>query len=209
MASLEVFWSLFGNVLIALWFGLTVLAAIAGIWALFIPESFILFNKRLSTWIGMDKSSAIPTQSSFKLERPFYRYHLISGPLIILASVYVLYEALFLLDRVQVGSAIGTGQGMLMIWTDILVDAAFGWIYISGFVALIVGLIVTIRPSYLKSIENKLNTWVDTENTTSLLDKNMNLLDEWVITHPRTFGILSLSGSVLVAWAMLHLGYLS
>ena len=209
MGSLELFWGLFGNVLIALWFGLTVFAAIAGLWALLNPESFIRFNQRLSTWVGMDKGSVSSAQANFKLERPFYRFHLITGPLIVLASIYVLYEAIFVLNRAEVGSALSISESMLKIWTEILVDAAFGWIYISGFIAFLVGIVVTIRPSYLKGIENRMNTWVDTESTTRILDKKLNLLDEWVIKNPRLFGILSLSGSVLVAWSMMYFGYLS
>jgi hypothetical protein len=209
MSQLELFWALFGNVLIALWFGLTMFAAIAGLWALLNPDSFILFNRRLSTWVGMEKAPAASAQVNFKLERPFYRYHLITGPLIVLASVYVLYEAIFVLSRAQVGNALGVNDSMLQIWTEILVDAAFGWIYISGFIAFLVGIVVTIRPSYLKGIEVRMNTWVDTENTTSVLDKKLNLLDEWVCEYPRLFGIISLLGSVAVAWAMMHFGYLS
>ena len=209
MSALNSFWSLFGDVLIALWFGLTLLAAIVGLWAILNPNSFIQFNQRLSTWISMDKSNVARSAQGYKLEKPFYKFHLVSGPLIILAACYVLYEAIFVLSRDKLSTVIGSDASILSIWTEVLIDAAFGWIYISGIIAMLIGAIVTIRPSYLKGVENRLNTWVDTENTTKKLDKSMNLLDEWVCGHPRLFGILSLSGSVLVALAMMRFGYIS
>jgi len=209
MSAFDSFWALFGDVLIALWFGLTLLAAIVGLWALLSPNSFIQFNQRLSTWISMDKSDVARPAQGYKLEKPFYKYHLVSGPLIILAAIYVLYEAIFVLSREKLSTVISTDASMLSIWTEVLIDAAFGWIYISGIIALLIGAIVTIRPSYLKSVENRLNTWVETENTVKKLDKSLNLLDEWVCGHPRLFGILSLSGSVLVALAMMKFGYIT
>ncbi len=209
MSAYDSFWALFGDVLIALWFGLTLLAAIVGLWAILIPNNFIQFNQRLSTWISMDKVNVARPAQGFKLEKPFYKYHLISGPLIILASIYVLYEAIFVLSRDKLGSVIGSDTSILSIWTEVLIDAAFGWIYISGIIAMLIGLVVTIRPSYLKGVENRLNTWVETENTVKKLDKSLNLLDEWVCGHPRLFGIISLSGSVLVAVAMMKFGYIA
>jgi len=209
IGSLDLFWDLFRDILIALWFALTLFAAIAGLWALIQPASFVRFNQKLSAWISVGGESSKTTTAQYKLERPFYRYHLVTGPLIVLAALYVLYEAIFVLNREQVGAVLVTGQSILAIWTEIFVDAAFGWIYLSGVLALFIGIVVTIRPSYLKGVENRLNTWVETESTTRTLDKKLNLLDEWVIGHPRIFGILSLSGSVLVAWAMMHFGYIA
>ena len=209
MSAFDSFWALFGDVLIALWFGLTLLAAIVGLWAIMNPDSFIQFNQRLSTWISMDKSNVARPAQGYKLEKPFYKYHLVSGPLIILAAIYVLYEAIFVLSRDKLSTVIGSDASILSIWTEVLIDAAFGWIYISGIIAMLIGAIVTIRPSYLKGVENRLNTWVETEKTVKKMDKSLNLLDEWVCEHPRLFGILSLSGSVLVALAMMKFGYIA
>jgi hypothetical protein len=209
MGSLELFWSLFGHVLTAIWFGLSVFAGVAGLWALLIPNSFVEFNRRLSTWIALGETPAGEDNGKYSLERPFYRFHLVTGPSILIAGLYVLYQAVLVLGSADIGRVLGSDASVSGMWVDILVDAAFGWIYISCAIAIVVGIIVTIRPSYLKGIEFRLNTWVDTENTTNKLDKRLNLLDEWVTSNPRIFGILSLSGSVLVAWAMMHFGYIA
>jgi hypothetical protein len=94
------------------------------------------------------------------------------------------------------------------MWAGVLLDATFGWIYITGTVALLIGILVVIRPSYLKGIETRMNYWVETEKYTHSLDNRNQILDEWVCEHPKTFGIISLFGSAIVAWSFFYLGYL-
>lgn len=208
MFSLELLWSLFGDVLIAVWFGLTVLAAIAGVWALLSPNSFVEFNRRLSTWIALSEAPS-DGSSRYSLERPFYRYHLLTGPLILLAGFYVLYQAIVVLGSADIGRMLGADASVTGIWIGVLVDAAFGWIYISCAMAIVIGIIVTIRPSYLKGVETRLNTWVDTAEKAQLLDRKINILDEWVCGHPRVFGIISLLASLLIATFMVVFGVLA
>jgi hypothetical protein len=94
------------------------------------------------------------------------------------------------------------------MWAGVLLDATFGWIYITGVLALLIGILVVIRPSYLKGIENRMNYWVETEKYTHSLDNRNQILDEWVCAHPKTFGIISVLGSVIIAWSLFYLGYL-
>jgi hypothetical protein len=206
MNNLQAFWLIFGDVIIALWLGLTLLAASIGVWSLLLPNSFIQFNKRMSTWISIDKT-AHQTKKSISIERPFYRYHLVTGTVLIIAAIFVLYEVIFNLNTKEIEQTLVTGSYVLDIWIGIFIDAAFGWIYISGFVALIIGSIVVIRPSYLKGIENRMNYWVETEKYGHTLDKKHHLLDEWVTKNPRIFGIISLIGSLVVAWSLFSFGY--
>jgi len=208
MLYVETFWEVFGDVLIAIWFGLTLIAALIGLWALLSPTSFMKFNQRLSVWVKLEKGEH-SQQKPIVIERPFYRYHIFTGLILIVAALFVLYEVIFNLDVTRIEESLMTDSAVQNTWIGILVDASFGWIYISGFVALIIGSIVVIRPSYLKGIENKLNYWVETEKYGHSLDKNNQILDEWVTVHPRIFGIISLLGSAIVAWSLYQFGYLT
>lgn len=207
MTGFQAFWHIFGDVLVALWFGFTVLAAVVGVWTLVTPTTFIKFNKRLSVWITLGKDRQ-RQRKSITIERPFYRYHIATGLMLIAASAFVLYEVVFNLNSGVLERALKVDSSVVNLWIGILIDAAIGWIYISGAVALIIGIIVTIRPSYLKGIEQRLNYWVETEEIGHSLDKKHELLDEWVIAHPRIFGILSLLGSVIVAWSLIYFDFL-
>lgn len=208
MLYVDTFWQVFGDVLIAIWFGLTLVTALVGLWALLLPSSFIKFNQRISIWIKLDKINQKQSRP-IEIERPFYRFHIFTGLILIIAAVFVLYEVIFNLDLTRIEESLMTESGVQNIWIGILVDAAFGWIYISGFLALIIGFVVVIRPSYLKGIENKMNYWVETEKYGHSLDKNNQILDEWVTVHPRIFGIISLLGSAIVAWSLYQFGYLT
>lgn len=208
MTTIQTLWQIFGDVLIALWFGLTVLAALLGLWALVAPKPFINFNKRLSIWIGFNQAN-YNQRKSITIERPFYRYHVLTGMVLMIAAIYVLYEVVFHLNSKEIENALAGGTIVENIWIGILVDAAFGWIYISGAIALVIGAIVLIRPSYLKSIEQRMNYWVETDKYGHSLDKKHEILDEWVSGHPRIFGIISLLGSAIVAWSLFAFGYLT
>lgn len=208
MTSIQAFWQVFGDVLIALWVGLTICTALVGVWAVLIPASFIRFNQRLSVWVNLNKSNP-EQQKSISIERPFYRYHVITGLVLIIASVYVLYEAVFNLNAEAIKQSMISGSTIQAIWFEILIDAALGWIYISGVVAFIIGTLVVVRPSYLKGIEQRMNYWVETGKYSQTLDKSNQILDEWVSAYPRIFGIISLLGSAIVAWSLYKFGYLA
>jgi hypothetical protein len=203
----QILWAVFGNVFVALWLGMTLLAALVGVWAILGPDSFIRFNRRFSVWIEFGKSEKVSRQS-FSIERPFYRHHIATGLLMIIASIYVLYEALFVLNERQIEQLLMADSAVRNMWAGVLLDATFGWIYITGVLALLIGILVVIRPSYLKGIETRMNYWVETEKYTRSLDNRNQILDEWVCAHPKTFGIISLFGSALVAWSLFYLGYL-
>lgn len=207
MSFWQALWAVFGNVFVALWLGLTLVTALVGLWAIIGPDSFIRFNRRLSVWIDFGKAEKMKRQS-YSIERPFYRHHIATGLLLNIASIYVLYEALFVLNEKQIEQLLMADSAVRNMWSGVLLDATFGWIYITGVVALLIGILVVIRPSYLKGIETRMNYWVETEKYTHSLDNRNQILDEWVCAHPKTFGIISVIGSVIVAWSLFYLGYL-
>ncbi len=205
---IDSFTALFGNVLVGLWVALTLIAALIGIWALLLPASFVTWSDRLSVWVEMGHSKHTHAHE-VSLEKPFYRYHLVTGPLIILGTLFVFYEIIFDLKPDEIKRLFVTGTDVLSIWVEVLIDAAFGWLYLSSIFALLVGIIVTLRPSYLKGMERKANIWVETRDLSSAIDKRNDFLDKWVCAHPRWFGILALLGSLIVAYLMVRLGYLA
>jgi len=203
---MENFFALFGNVLVGIWAALTLGAAAIGVWALVAPASFITWSRRLSIWVEMGRADR-DRDRGISLERPFYRYHLVTGPLIIAGALFVVYEVLFRITPEEIKPLFVKGSGITSVWIEILIDTAFGWIYISSFFAFTVGVVVTLRPSYLKGIERKANLWVDTRDLSSVADKRNDFLDKWVSANPRWFGILALSGSLVVAYLIMRLGY--
>jgi hypothetical protein len=205
---LDSFDALFGNVLVGLWVALTLITAFIGIWALFLPMSFVAWSERLSVWVEMGRSQN-RSAHEVNLEKSFYRYHLITGPLIIIGTLFVFYQIIFDLNPAEIKRLFVTGKDVLSVWVEVLVDAAFGWLYLSSIFAMLIGIIVTLRPSYLKGMERKANIWIETRDLSSAIDKRNDFLDKWVCAHPRWFGILALSGSLIVAYLMMRLGYLA
>lgn len=205
---IDSFTTLFGNVLVGLWVALTLIAALIGVWAVLLPASFVTWSERLSVWVEMGRTQHVHAHE-VSLEKSFYRYHLITGPLIIIGTLFVFYEIIFDLNPDEIKRLFVSGADVLSIWVEVLIDAAFGWLYLSSIFALLIGVIITLRPSYLKGMERKANIWVETRDLSSAIDKRNDFLDKWVCAHPRWFGILAVSGSLIVAYLMMRLGYLA
>ncbi|RMG56591.1 MAG: hypothetical protein D6717_06365, partial [Gammaproteobacteria bacterium] len=200
MSMQEAFGQLFGDVLVSLWFALTLAAAGVGLWALVAPGSFVRFNQRASRWLSADGVVPPPVRKAPErrvfIERLFYRHHMLTGAALMLGSLYCLYAVLFVLDPQAVKAALAQGDAL----RQMLVDAAFGFVYLASIAVLFIGFTVFVRPSLLKRLEGWGNRWVETDQWLKNADKRNEKLDQWAIRHPRAFAIIVLILGGLSAW---------
>ena len=196
MPLTEALHQLFGDALLALWITLTAAAGLAGLWSLLAPETFLRFNRRASRWVEAGETDRLPR--TLAVERPFYRHHRLTGGLLMAGSFYCLYAVLFQLEPAAVKHSLAQGNP----WREVLVDAAFGYIYLVSIAVFLVGFVVLVRPSLLKNLESWSNRWVETGNQFKKIDKRTDFLDKWVARHPRVFGIFALCGGFASAWLL-------
>ncbi len=191
MTLQQAFVQLFGDALVGLWFALTLAATGVGLWALLAPEGFVRFNQRASRWLAPGEVMPAPVRKAphrVFVERLFYRHHYLTGSLLMLGSLYCLYAVLFVLDPHSVKAALAQGDPL----RQILVDAAFGFVYLAAIVVLFIGFTVFVRPSLLKRLEAWANRWVETDQWLDSADRRSEVLDQWTMRHPRLFAIFVL-----------------
>jgi hypothetical protein len=166
-------------------FFLLTLASVAGLWALAAPQSFIRLNRWCSTWIETRGMEQKLSESKRSLDRLIYRHHFLSGFLLMVASLSLLYLVLF---QFSGKSTAGGSQGVSAQWFLLLYEFMLSFACLAGVTGMIVGMIVFIRPSSLKLVESWGNQTVSVQPFFERLEQRFTALDVWVEQHTRLFG---------------------
>lgn len=166
-----------------------------GLSFLFLPEKMTRIGERLNNWISTEHFFDSLNKPRYQ-ERLVYRYHRLFGSFIIAASLISIYMLYFYTDVKP-----------LMQKITLMAETAFGkWLLESLYyillganaLAFVVGLIIFIRPSLLKTLEEKANSWIETEEKLKVLDRTKELPDTVLPGNPRIFGTLILIGALYI-----------
>lgn len=159
-----------------------------------LPNKLIELNERLSRWV--DTSTWFhKIDEQRQIERIFYRYHILMGVLIIAGSLY----SLWFLWRLQGGALLVILPALQnRVLLEVLEATASGVLLIGNLIALIIGIVVLVRPSLLKALEIKANSWFETEQTFNKLNRRVDLADQFLPNHPRLYGLLIMIGSLYI-----------
>lgn len=179
-----------------------IFAIFVGMWAIFLPASFMKFCKRL------DYSVHPPATRIEVLDRPrfiewyIYRHHEVIGAIMVIVGTFVMYKSVMTINYDGLKKAL-MSVVFKGLWPSVVVEIAVGIIYLSAFLGIIIGFILLMRPSLLKGIERLSNHWIAAgDMLTRQMEKQFDLPDRWVEKHPRLFGFLDLSGAALVLFVM-------
>lgn len=175
------------------------LVFVAGVWALSAPQSFLRLNRLCSTWIETKELENKLSESSRSLDRLIYRHHFLSGSLLMLASLGLLYLVLFHL-AVTVGRP--ASQLASTQWFPLFYEAMLSFACLAGIVGMIIGMIVFIRPSSLKLAESWGNRSVSLDPALQRLERRFVLIDIWVERHTRLFGGMVLLFTFLIGFVI-------
>lgn len=128
----------------------------------------------------------------------FYRHRRISGGLILLGALYILYTFTVGLDRIsvvtQLSGRFGMSSGMVEGFLDALVLSAL----LGALLAAFVSLFLLMRPSWLKDFEQTSNRWMSLRRALKPMEVRRDGVDEYVFRHGRGAGILLMLGSLYV-----------
>jgi hypothetical protein len=175
---------------------------IIGVFLLPVGLSFCLFPKkifevanRMNKWIITDHFFDTINKESF-----FYRYHRIFGMVVIIVSMASLYTLTFYLGIESIIDVLNKLSGSAFEkWLFVIL-----YYLLLGFVAMtvIIGIIMFVRPSVLKSFEKWCNYWVDTDTPLKVLDRENNMPDKILPgSNPRVFGLFVILGAIYMLWS--------
>jgi hypothetical protein len=176
-------------------FVLGVLLVPLGLSFLLIPEKMLRIGEKLNHWISTEHIFDSLNRPRF-LERFVYRHHSIFGILVIAISTICIYMMLFYADI-----------SLIMYKLLLMVETEFSkWLLVSLYyilaganvLAFMLGVIIVIRPSVLKTLEDKANHWFEAEEKLKVLDNTRDLPDSIFPGNPRIFGTLILIAALYI-----------
>jgi len=153
-------------------------------------ERTVFWNQYFSRWISADKVNEQFNRPRW-IERYFYRYHRVVGATLLAGAIFILYTFLFNYNMRKISAAMPAGHWGL--W-----DAVVGVLLIGGVLAALVGAIVMARPSLLREIEKSSNRWISTEGMVKLFDRMHFSIDQNILRHRKTAGILMIAGGLYI-----------
>lgn len=169
---------------------------VIGLWLIIAPVSYARLEERASRSISLRRALR-PLEISRNLDRYIYRHHHLPGLLIIAASSYTLYRLLFLFHPEQ-------GQHLLAgLLPAPLCEALFNALQLTLILghlfAIVIGLVLYLRPSALKGLESGANRWISSREKSRWLDTSYNLPARLIESHPRLLGLAVLLLSLYLA----------
>jgi len=185
------------GLLAALMLGL-LLALFVGVLLLARPRALFALNARLSRWIDTGPVLGKLDQPHH-IERFLYRHHRVLGIMIVAGAGFVLWRWAFAYERSEFLAALGTRfMASGLDWVPAAVETAL--VALHGAI-LMVGVLVIVRPSLLKSFERTANRWQQGPATTPL-DAVIPGVDSTVEGYPRVSGLLLV---LAASWCLLAL----
>ena len=177
----------------------TLIGLILGLGLIFAPATTLKFNEKINTRISLREKTKV-IETPIKSEPFFYKHSKISGTILIIGSIFVLYT----LETFNAYSLIPHLPKSISppAWEWIIQSAEI-FLFISCVFILIFGLIVFIRPSMVKKFEQVANHWISTRQGFSKMSTDIDITNKLVNTYPRAFGIFITLFSFIVLFFLL------
>jgi hypothetical protein len=164
------------------------------------PDLIIKAGRRLNRWVSTDQLFHNLDQPQGS-ERFFYRYHIISGASLALASLYIFITFVIGIDRGYVFRIFASATANEWLTASIVfLCRAF------SVIIFFIGLVIMFRPSLLKCLEGWSNKWFAVDGSLKRLDVELKVPDQVFGQRPRLMGLLVTIGSLYILiqlWDML------
>ncbi|MDO8767537.1 MAG: hypothetical protein Q7K57_02295, partial [Burkholderiaceae bacterium] len=168
---------------------------------IFKPHLIERVNRVANRWISMRHISRWMDRS-IRIERWCYRHHRPLGLLLTLGGAYILVYFGWRFDKtIALQSFSSFVSNKLLL--DTLLQALVLFELIGSVFALLVGLVIWLRPSLLRGLEKESNQWLSLRRATKVLDVQHDQVDLFVEGHAQRVGWLLLVGNIYLFFAMI------
>ena len=177
-------------------FWLGVLIVLLGLSMIIVPKKVHSIGEKLNFWISTEHIFDEVDKPRF-LERYVYRHHYLVGVIIILGAAYCLYVFLIAKDINYLLSNLPliSDNRILSEW---IYQGLFYFLVFAIFLSLIIGMIILIRPSLLKTLEKYSNHWINNEQIFKRLDATRSIPEHVLPGNMRLFGVAVVLGGLYI-----------
>ena len=161
----------------------------------FRPQHFQAVSALLNRWIStrsLDKS----LERSFSLDPWLYRYRRVTGMLVLLGALFVLFYFTVRLDRAATIEGLAKHFHYYPSIVGGLLDALVLSSLLGALCAVFVALSLMFRPSLLRGFEESANQWLSLRKALKPLEMPRDNMERYVERHTRQIGIFLLLGSL-------------
>lgn len=172
------------------------LSLLYGLWLIINPKNALALNSKINKSFSMRKSTKA-LETPISIERFFYRHAKITGALLMAGALYLFYLLYWELDFVRLAQTLPNLTPLIWEW---LLQAFLIFFLIAAVVVFLLGLLILVRPSSLKPLEEKANTWISTRQKMQFMSEEIGQTDKLLALFPRQFGaiIVIISTAILL-----------
>ncbi len=171
------------------------LSMLYGLWLIISPKSALLLNHKINKSFSMREVTK-PLEMPISIERIFYRHAKITGSLLMLGALYLFYVLLWELNFSHLAKNL---PGLTTLIWEWLLQAFQIFFAIMSVVIFLMGFLILVRPSLLKPLEEKANTWISTRQKMQFMSEELGQADKLLDLFPRQFGtIILITGTIIL-----------
>jgi hypothetical protein len=197
------------SILLHALFNFLILGSLAGLCA----GALLIFRPHWLERIGVFSNRWVSTrrlnralESTITLDPWIYRYNRLSGGIILLGALYLLYFFTVSLDKESALLGLSHHFHVPVTYVRELFDPLALLSILGATFALVISLFVIFRPSLLKGLEGKANQWVSLRSALKPLEIPRSGIDEFAFRYAQQVGIALMVGSLyalvlLIIWA--------
>lgn len=172
------------------------LALIAGVLLVLAPERALAFAARLNREYSVGWLQRL-LDAPRTTEPWIYRSHRTVGSVLVIATAYFFLRLADGLSAETIALLFGRLGPEPVI--DVLAWTAFVVLLAGNAIGLLIGVVVFVRPSALKSAEDWANRWIASDRATAVLDRSDDRAEGLVHRYPRRVGAVVIAASLYVA----------
>ena len=163
---------------------------------LFSPALVINLSRVFNRSVNLDRRLSF-LDKGIRTDGLFYGHPKTAGVCLVAGSAFALAFFLFRLDLPQFTQVLFGAQGRSLA-VEILFESLVWFGKIACLLGLAAGLLLLLAPEWLRRIENRMSTWVETRPLLDRLERPRHQVDDFFLRHPRFFGLLGGSVSCLL-----------